>query len=46
MPEARRNMSYALDHTKDLYSWVWLTLVDLRTGKEVPRRDLPEYDNA
>jgi lipoprotein NlpI len=46
MPEARRNMSYALDHTKDLYSWVWLTLVDLRTGKEVPRRDLPEYDKA
>lgn len=43
MPEAGRNMSYTLDHEHDIYSWIWLALVDMRTGKDVPRRDLPDY---
>lgn len=46
MPEARTNLSWSIDHGDGIYGWLWIALVDLRMGKDVSRRYLPDYDKA
>jgi lipoprotein NlpI len=44
--QARDTMSSSLDKSHDLYSWLWMALVDAHGGKLPPRRDLPDYDKS
>jgi lipoprotein NlpI len=42
---AESNFSYAANHgSGNIYAWLWLALTRIRTGKDVPSGDLPDFD--
>jgi tetratricopeptide (TPR) repeat protein len=43
---AADNFSYVAGSTGNIYGWLWLSLVNIRTGKNVTRTGMPDFDKA
>jgi len=45
--DAEDNFSYETSHGPNMvYAWLWYTLTEVRLGKTVPRRSLPDFDKT
>ena len=45
--DAEDNFSYEASHGPNtVYAWLWYTLAEVRLGKTVPRRSLPDFDKT
>ena len=45
--DAEDNFSYEASHgPNNIYAWLWYTLTEVRLGKNVPRRSLPDFDKT